>query len=578
MFTPFPSIYNPFLVKEPQYTAPQQLAAQQTVYPQMTNKNEMQMFDEALIENGLDRINPDKSFYTDPTSSPQIVPREYNQPNAIQQRLANIPNIVKNIEDARNNSNDMGGAGVMANTVPEPTPYLDQVMGKTETPYTMNYVPFKSEEAMQRYYNPRQEEPELTVENPYNKTYKKDDEGFELIYDENVKSDRDMSYVKPTPKNKFGTPEAYYLGKSMLDATALINNMVQPQPPSIQMKLPHYERQRLNPEPYDTMRSEMRNQSTQAYRLQRENISQASDLMKGLAAVTSGTQQGLMQVGMQQAGAEQQIQGINQQISMQEQGAQTQILNQEATTNYQIQAQAQQFKDQMVSAQLARLGDTAGAYAKYSNMKDIVSKQEAINKSAIQSTNEIQNAMLQWQMHKDAIDSEEYKSAWGQHWNKSLNQMSEEKLKDNKYNLVKEYYGETNPSYGDYRRRATDPTFVQDYHKKRNSYDMFQKLYPSGIAPDRSKYGSDDEYNTALADFNRYEKESKAYGEDKTYKAFEQEQDFWTTISNERNESEERKKFADQYMRERGYYTNEQLMIAIRSSLERSQQSLNIGG
>lgn len=403
----------------------------------------------------------------------------------------------------------------------------------------------------------------------------------------NVEGDGDISYVNRNitnttnttnvpPKNKFGTPEAYYLGKSMLDATALINNMVQPQPPSIQMKLPHYERQRLNPEPYDTMRSEMRNQGTQAYRLQRENISQASDLMKGLAAVTSGTQQGLMQVGMQQASAEQQIQGINQQISMQEQGAQTQILNQEATTNYQIQAQAQQFKDQMISAQLARLGDTAGAYAKYANMKEISNKQDIVNKAAIQSNNEIQNAMLQYQLQKDAMDSDEYKSAWSQHWNKRLDQMAIDKLSDEKYNLVKEYYGESTPRYGDYQRRAMDPVFVKDYYTKKNSADMFQKLYPGGVAPDKSKYANDADYNAAVADYQRYQKDFNAYNTDKSYKTFEQEQDFWSAISNEKNESVERKNFADQYMKDRGIFTSEQFMNAIQASLERSRQSLEI--
>lgn len=405
----------------------------------------------------------------------------------------------------------------------------------------------------------------------------------------NVEGDGDISYVNRNitnttnttnvpPKNKFGTPEAYYLGKSILDATALINNMVQPQPPSIQMKLPHYERQRLNPEPYDAMRSQMRDQGTQAYRLQRENISQASDLMKGLAAVTYGTQQGLMQVGMQQAGAEQQIQAINQQISAQEQAAQTQILNQEATTNYQIQAQAQQFKDQMISAQLARLGDTAGAYAKYANMKDIATKQDLVNKAAIQSTNEIQNAMLQYQLQKDAMDSDEYKSAWSQHWNKSLDQLAINKLNDEKYNLVKEYYGETTPSYGDFRRRATNPVFIQDYYQKRNAYDMFQKLYPGGVAPDRSKYSNDTDYNNALADFKKYEQDSKAYNDNKSYKTFEQEQDFWTTLSKEKNENAERKKFADQYMKDRGIFTSEQLMESIQASLDRSRQALEIGG
>ena len=568
----------------------------------------------ALKYKELDRYRNEKGAL--PTG---IIPELGYNPYFDNQYLPGINMFNQIITDPKKalSPDDMGGAGVMANTGLEPTPYLDQVMGKTETPYVMDFAPFTSEEEMLRYYNPRQQEPEITLDqiptiNDEKLMLLKKQQNAEALqlqakswmgnvfsgnnnnnpsdrvknwmgglFDSNIPSEKTnptnpTNPIAETPKNKFGTPEAYYLGKSMLDATALINNMVQPQPPSIQMKLPHYERQRLNPEPYDTMRSEMRDQGTQAYRLQRENISQASDLMKGLAAVTSGTQQGLMQVGMQQAGAEQQIQGINQQISMQEQGAQTQILNQEATTNYQIQAQAQQFKDQMISAQLARLGDTAGAYAKYANMKEISNKQDIVNKAAIQSNNEIQNAMLQYQLQKDAMDSDEYKSAWSQHWNKRLDQMSIDKLSDQKYNLVKEYYGESTPRYGDYQRRAMDPVFVNDYYTKKNSADMFQKLYPGGVAPDRTKYTTDADYNAAVADFQRYQKDYNAYNTDKSYKTFEQEQDFWSAISNEKNEAAERKIFADTYMKDRGIFTSEQFMNAIQASLERSRQSLEI--
>lgn len=638
MFTPFPKINNPFLVTEPEYTVPPQLAAQQTVYPQMTSTNQMQMFDEALMKNKLDRLQPIKSIYPNPIYSPQITPREYNQPNALQQRLANIPNIVKNIEDARSNFatyGDMNKEGVLLQKE-IPTPELDMLMGKAETPYTMDYVPFESEEEMLR--NPKLILPDNT---PYEAIFNPGqaltmDEGqsgpeqklpvslppvpeelipyppkleYKSIFDlgkspdylgmsnENITIPEPDPYISnepeitldkktnPTnstnplvqnPKNKFGTPEAYYLGKSMLDATALINNMVQPQPPSIQMKNTYFERQRLNPEPYDTMRSQMRDQGTQAYRLQRENISQASDLMKGLAAVTSGTQQGLMQVGIQQAGAEQAVSNINQQISMQEQAGIAQTQNQETMTNYQIKSAAQQIKDQMISAQLARLGDTVGAYAKYANMKDISNKQDIVNKAAIQSNNEIQNAMFQYQLQKDAMDSDEYKSSWSQHWNKRLDQMSIDKLSDEKYNLVKEYYGESTPRYGDYQRRAMDPVFVKDYYTKKNSADMFQKLYPGGVAPDKTKYANDADYNAAVADYQRYQKDFNAYNTDKSYKTFEQEQDFWSEISNEKNESAERKIFADQYMKDRGIFTSEQFMAAIKDSLERSRQALEV--
>ena len=577
---------------------------------EMTDANYIQMFDEGSKKwigneigfNNYDRINPDKSNIQDYITSPQIQPRESYQPTLLRNRIQPLQNFsVENVRDITS------PGGTMPTQQPLETPYLDAIMNQGSVP--IDYAPFASEDEMNKFYNPRTQEPEIgitvppidikDVREPEKLIYKKFEPNMDLtgvdisrynnfmteppiIPEPDLRINNEPEITlnnnqqKQTLKNKFGTPEAYYLGKSMLDATALINNMVQPQPPSLQMKIPHYERQRLDPTPYDAMRSQMRDQGTQAYRLQRENISQASDLMKGLSAVTSGTQQGLMNVGMQQAAAEQQIQGINQQISMQEQQQQTQMLNQEAATNYQIQQQAQQYKDQMVSAQLARLGDTAGAYAKYVNMKNIVEKQDAVNKAAIQSTNDIQNAMLQYQMHKDAMDSDEYKSAWAQHWTKTLDQMSTDKIKDEKFGALKEYYGEMSPRYSDYQRIAMDPTFTKSYYQNKNNYENFQRLYPGGVGPDKTKYTSEEDYNKALADFQKAEANSKAFTEDKSYKQFEQMQDFWTEIGNERDESGERKRFADQYMGQRGYYTTEQLLKTVQEALDRSKQSLEI--
>jgi hypothetical protein len=632
----------------------------------MTDENYIQMFDEGSKKivlnrgkseigiNNYDRMFPDKSFYTDPTSSPQIQPRESNQPVLLRDRIQPIdyskldeeydnagapvsssttPNIqpLQNfkIEDVRNPIPNIQPLqnfkieDVMGTTVPIPNPDL-------VNPETLEYDPFTGLPVKKQFDQNilpdlgfATDEPQVSLDiSPYKDDVEyiraqrqqepeiKDDPEFRKKYNDalnflapsiklmtginpNNNKIRSTGYKVPVPKpetttttttetqekkNKFGVPEAYYLGKSMLDATALIRNMVQPQPPSLQMKIPHYERQRLDPTPYDAMRSQMRDQGTQAYRLQRENISQASDLMKGLSAVTSGTQQGLMNVGMQQAGAEQQIQGINQQISMQEQQQQTQMLNQEAATNYQIQQQAQQYKDQMVSAQLQRLGDTAGAYAKYVNMKDIASKQDTVNKAAIQSNLDIQNAMLQYQMHKDAMDSDEYKSAWAQHWTKTLDQMSTDKIKNEKFGALKEYYGEMSPRYSDYQRIAMDPTFTKSYYQNKNNYENFQRLYPGGVAPDKTKYANDDDYNKAVAEYQKAEASSKAFTEDKSYKQFEEMQQFWTEIGNERNESGERKKFADQYMQQRGYYTTEQLLETVKEALDRSKQSLEFGG
>jgi hypothetical protein len=499
---------------------------------EMTAANEMQMFEEGSKKwtgneigiNNYDRMFPDKSNIQDYIISPEIQPRESYQQTLLRDRIQPLQNFkiedVIETEPTREYGNikiqpgdfmfpgemsrfhNIGNAGKVVATKPvqdyeystEDKPILyEEPKSTQQTNNASNYV----KNWMGELFDPNRKK----------RVGDAGDDGD--ISNVRADYDGDISNVDPNKKNMFGVPEAYYIGKSMLDATALINNMVQPQPPSLQMKIPHYERQRLDPTPYDAMRSEMRNQGTQAYRLQRENISQASDLMKGLAAVTSGTQQGLMQVGMQQAGAEQQIQGINQQISMQEQGQQTEILNQEAMTNYQMQQQAQQFKDQMVSAQLNRLGDTAGAYSDYVVKKELAQRMTDMSKDQADKGNAIQIAMLKYQAGQNELGSDAFKEAQRQNINQYISETKSNLYKDPRYDKLRQKYGDNYDPLTIDTRESNIKNLEQRMNILSESYNGFTE---EPQKPTRTTTMTDDQWKATEED---YEKRKWRFDSDK---------------------------------------------------------------
>jgi hypothetical protein len=623
-------MYNPFLVSEPTYTAPQQ-----TIYPQMTGEIQAQLSDANRLYGknnpGIDITQQPDPLYSMANIGMPIRPREYNQPTLLRNRIQPLQNFsVENVRDITN------PGGTMPIQQPLETPYLDAIMNQGNVP--VDYAPFSSEEEMHKFYNPSPTD--ATIENknlkipneeifnedqlnafvglgmndPFdaslyqpNKTQETKTEpaktepaktelavsvptttgiekpfwswqtqmgnyGKEKLPPKPNTTNTETTLETQTPKNKFGLAEGYYLGNAMLNATAAINNMVQPEPPSIQMKIPHFERQRLNPEPYDNMRSQVRDQGTQAYRLQRENISQASDLMKGLAAVTSGTQQGLMNVGLQQATADQQIQGINQQISMQEQGLQTDTLNKEAITNWQIQDEFYKTKGQAISSALAGLSQTGGQYAKYKTMQDMVEKQDAINKSAAEINNEMQASLLEYELSETALSSQEYQDYYKSQRKAEQDRINKELLGDEKYKALSDYNNGVLPSYSSYQYNIDSPE-SQEKLRTINVAKRFQSEYPLGAAPDIAKFPNDkDGYDKAVAEYNKYKTYNDRYLNDPRYKAYEAEQAFWNEALEKFNESSLKKSTAETYLKSRGLTTQTDLLQRLKAISERGSQ------
>lgn len=369
-------------------------------------------------------------------------------------------------------------------------------------------------------------------------------------------------------KNKMGIPEAYYLGKAGLDATALISNMIQPQPPSIQMKRPFFERMRMNREPYDTMRTNMREQGTQAMRYMRENVSQASDLMKGITAMTSATQQGLKDVGMQEAAQMQQIDTINQNIASQESQAQADILNKEAIANYGIQEAAQKHKDSMVSAQFAALGSTVGAAAKYVAMKAHIDTQNELNKSTAQLNNELQATLVENEIINSALESQDFIDYKKVVKNQEMSKIQESMLGDEKYKNMLEYYGGVAPEYATYVMNKDKP---ETYEKLRmiSAAKRFEKQYPE--APNENDY-TPEEYTRIKKDYDENLKYYNEYQNNPKYRAYESEIEYWNNINEQMAKINLEKLSAESYLRDRQMPTQSDIYQKLKALTERTRQ------
>lgn len=368
--------------------------------------------------------------------------------------------------------------------------------------------------------------------------------------------------------NTTGMPEKYYAGKAILDAGALFNNMIQQPPPNMQMIMPQFERMRLDRTPYEQARTDIGEAQTGAYRQMREGISQASDLMKGVSAVTSGTQEQLAQIGVSEAGAQLGVEQQNQNIAMQEAQMQAQTINNEQQMNYQIQQQAQARKDELISAQLGRIGDTAGAYANFSYMKEQADKMTQLSKEQANMTNELQAAMLQYEIANKELSSESFQEAQNTAVTKYMMDTKDKLYNDPKYAKLKETYGD-NYSPLEYQGRA------QSVKLREQQLDAYSRQF-NGFkdAPVRKDGEEEVAWQKRLGDYNTakayYDKAKEDY--DNTRKTVELEGQFYNELKTSFDVSGEKEAFKSRYLTERGLPSNSDIVGTVKSLIERSRQ------
>ncbi len=601
-----PDPINPFLVPQPKY-----MANQKDAYPQMSDVNYMQMYDEKSF-----MMNPNRMLSK--YGSNARLPEDMNQSNINLFSNETGPEVGSTTQGFMYPSEvgDMYGLGT--NRVTPKKPFIEQDISTELMPELYSNVTVPPTETMysEDDYNADQAANNALLSgNPTvmsNKTVPSNIE--QLMTQEgdinndplglNIKTTQDnqttfnpdiikmdnkgilnnpytMPKTGPMPptdfyqqstqnsKNKFMSPENYYMAKAGLDSVALFNNMIQPQPPSLQMKIPHMERVRMDRTPYETGRTNVQEMGTTAYRQMREGAAQASDLMKGLSAVTSGTQEQLRGIAVAEAQGEDAVRQQNQQIAMQENQLQTQTLNQEAATNYQLQQQAQQVKDQMVSAALAGLTATGGAFAKYTQLKDIAEKQNKISKESALSNHELQSSMLKYQMTKDEMDSDEYKTAKTASWKEEIKNAGNAMILDEKYKEIQPIYGENaSEKYLDWVERAQD----EDFNAIHYNIKEFAKAYPEGKAPTpkgdvKADAQALNRYNEGLATYNKYK-------DNPQYKHFDTESKYWKDVRNKLDQTAHDAKFSEQYKKRKGLMSMEDFVSNVDAIDSRTRQSL----
>jgi hypothetical protein len=237
----------------------------------------------------------------------------------------------------------------------------------------------------------------------------------------------------------------------------------------------------------------------------------------------------------------------------------TEMLNQEAMTNYQMQQQAQQFKDQMVSAQLNRLGDTAGAYSDYVVKKELAQKMTDMSKDQADKGNAIQVAMLKYQAGQNELNSDAYKEAQRQSVNQYINETKTNLLNDPRYSSLGANY---DPLTLDQRENKYK-TLEQRLGILSDSHDGFSEE-SKPIAPTRTADMDDAKWNSVEADYKkrqyRWESDKEAYDKyklelDKAKPVIELEKQFQTELKNAYDISGKRQDFQSDWFKKRGLKT-----------------------
>lgn len=189
---------------------------------------------------------------------------------------------------------------------------------------------------------------------------------------------------------------------------SLANNIMQQPPPNIQMPLTHFERVRLDRTPIDTARQAMREDANTSNRLLRENVSQASDLMRGIQGTQVNQLEAERQLGVQERELANQEMLTNNQIANQEQQIQDQQNAQELQQNYNIQAEGQRAKDQAITQNLTELNKSVTAAAQYDIIRQQQMQQEGIDLQERDLKKRIDLATLKYSSTKDYQNSLPY--------------------------------------------------------------------------------------------------------------------------------------------------------------------------
>lgn len=222
----------------------------------------------------------------------------------------------------------------------------------------------------------------------------------------------------------------YFNFLKAIDIGAAVKNFAQGPPPTIQVPITHMERVKLDRNEFDTMRAQNQEQGNASYRNLRENVSQASDLLKGVQAINAGQMEANRQVGLQEQALVNQERTMNNQIANQEAHLQDSQNLQEQQLNYDIQANARNMKNQMESQALGELKKDVMLETQYGLTKGAMDRQEAEDRRFADKNEAIQVATLGYEASKNFDQTPEYQTELMTELSGKLNEIHPEISKD----------------------------------------------------------------------------------------------------------------------------------------------------
>lgn len=185
------------------------------------------------------------------------------------------------------------------------------------------------------------------------------------------------------------------------DATALLNNIIQTPPPTIQNPLTHLNRVDFDTSNFDQMQQQNSEQANASNRLMRESSSQMADLIRGTGATATNQAEAARQIAMGKNEVLNKQTEQNNALANQEQQIQNQENTQEQMTNYQIQDQAQKEKSAAITSNLTELKKDVSQEAQYN-----IQNQRGMQQLAIDQNNKAVQAELDLLGIKYNIDSQ----------------------------------------------------------------------------------------------------------------------------------------------------------------------------
>jgi hypothetical protein len=262
-----------------------------------------------------------------------------------------------------------------------------------------------------------------------------------------------------------------------MDIAALIKNSMQPPPPTIQDPITNLSRVDLDTAHLENQKAMIKEGMNKSFRLLREGTGQVSDLMRGVGAVQVAEQEGLRQVG----GAERELRNqeilINTDIANKEQMMIDQQNKEEARTNYQLQAEGQRVKDQMITQNLSEIKKDFMYETQYWEQKKAIKRQEEYDKDFINRQENLQLLHLAHEQTKEFKNSAEYKTG-----------LAEAKL-NYKTDIEEQMRG---GGYGEPFDFTTISEDKEEYNKAKKTNDDEAERIKVKPTPDPNR---DDEYN-----------------------------------------------------------------------------------